>query len=352
MKQRIARYIGRFSISAILRGAFVIGTLMTLIVSCVSLYAWQAQNRQIRYALGDYFPRIQASFLIEGQLNTLVDELNEFLKAPDTAARLQLRNQITLHLSQIEAINRKLSGEDQVQIAAIVQQGQALLQRLDNALYTLFLARENVNTLSARIAWLHDDFSTELSSLSQDISWQQGSLLDQTEQDPSRAIALQGSLRKVQGELQLIYTLARLEGQIMDDLTGRLRDEQNESTESSADSHSYVRYLSYLKSGAESNETASDMYPSTVTLRQTIDELLAIGLSDSKMPGVLKDYRAAKAELAAATAEKDRILERFRTQLDVQLDNSHSQLQSLNHHLSGIMSYSGIIIIITALLAL
>lgn len=70
------------------------------------------------------------------------------------------------------------------------------------------------------------------------------------------------------------------------------------------------------------------------------------------MPGVLKDYRAAKAELAAATAEKDRILERFRTQLDVQLDNSHSQLQSLNHHLSGIMSYSGIIIIITALLAL
>ena len=28
----------------------------------------------------------------------------------------------------------------------------------------------------------------------------------------------------------------------MDDLTGRLRDEQNESTESSADSHSYVRY--------------------------------------------------------------------------------------------------------------
>lgn len=67
---------------------------------------------------------------------------------------------------------------------------------------------------------------------------------------------------------------------------------------------------------------------------------------------MLKDYRAAKAELAAATAEKDRILERFRTQLDVQLDNSHSQLQSLNHHLSGIMSYSGIIIIITALLAL
>ena len=353
MKQRIAHYIGRFSISGILRAAFVVGTLMTLIVSCVSLYAWQAQNRQIRYALGDYFPRIQASFLIEGQLNGIVDELNEFLKAPDTVARLQLRNRITTHLAQIDTINQKLTGQDQAQITAIVQQGQVLLQRLDNSLYTLFLARENVNTLSARIAWLHDDFNTELSSLSQDISWQQGSLLDQIEQDPSRATALQGSLRKVQGELQLIYTLARLEGQIMDDLTGRLRDEQNDSgTANSNDSHSYVRYLNYLKSGVQANETAQDMYPSTVTLRQTIDELLDIGLSDSKMPGVLNNYRAARAELAAATTEKDRILERFRTQLDVQLDNSHSQLQTLNHHLSNIMSYSGTIIIITALLAL
>lgn len=353
MKQRIAHYIGRFSISGILRAAFVVGTLMTLIVSCVSLYAWQAQNRQIRYALGDYFPRIQASFLIEGQLNGIVDELNEFLKAPDTVARLQLRNRITTHLAQIDTINQKLTGQDQTQITAIVQQGQVLLQRLDNSLYTLFLARENVNTLSAQIAWLHDDFNTELSSLSQDISWQQGSLLDQIEQDPSRATALQGSLRKVQGELQLIYTLARLEGQIMDDLTGRLRDEQNDSgTANSNDSHSYVRYLSYLKSGVQANETAQDIYPSTVTLRQTIDELLDIGLSDSKMPGVLNNYRAARAELAAATTEKDRILERFRTQLDVQLDNSHSQLQTLNHHLSNIMSYSGTIIIITALLAL
>ena len=147
---------------------------------------------------GDYFPRIQASFLIEGQLNTLVDELNEFLKAPDTAARLQLRNQITLHLSQIEAINRKLSGEDQVQIAAIVQQGQALLQRLDNALYTLFLARENVNTLSARIAGCmmisvpNSVRCHRISAGSRALCW-----IRQSRIRP--AIALQGSLRKVQG---------------------------------------------------------------------------------------------------------------------------------------------------------
>ena len=351
MKQRFVNYIGRFSISSILRSAFLLGTVLTLIVSCVSLYSWQAQNKQIRYALGDYFPRIQASFLIEGQLNTLVDELNEFLKAPNTGARLELHNQITAHLAQIEIINQKLTANDQAQITAIVSQSQSLLRRLDSALYTLFLAREKLNTLSARINWLHDDFNTELNSLSQDISWQQGSLLDQIEQDPARATALQGNLRKVQGELQLIYTLARLEGQIIDDLSARLRDVQNE-TDIDTNSLGYIRYLSYLKSSVAANESEFDRYPSAVTLRQTIDELLEIGLSESKMPSVLQNYRQARIALATVSAEKEQILERFRTQLDAQLGNSHQQLQTLNSHLANIMSFSGTTIIITALMAL
>ncbi|EKT60708.1 two-component system sensor histidine kinase PgtB [Providencia burhodogranariea] len=353
MKQYIVNYMGRFSISGILRGAFIMGTLLTLIVSCVSLYAWQAQNRQIHYALGDYFPRIQSSFLIEGQLNRLVDELNEFLKAPNTATRLQLRNQITAHLTQIEAFNQKLTGRDQAQIADIVSQSQDLLQRLDKALYSLFLAREKINMLSSRITWLHDDFNAELNSLSQDISLQQGSLLDKIEQEPSQTVALQSRLRNVQGELQLIYTLARLEEKITNILIGSLNDMQNQpSQEEVAEDGGYVRYLRYLKSNVEANAATFNLYPSAVTLRQTIDELLNIGLSDSKMLGTLHNYQAAKAELAVVTTEKERILARFRSQLDLQLGSSHLQLQTLNHHLADIMSLSGTIIIITALLAL
>ncbi|SPY76931.1 two-component system sensor histidine kinase PgtB [Providencia rustigianii] len=353
MKTALINLIGRFSITAILRGAFIAGTIMTLIVSCVSLYAWQEQNKQIRYALGDYFPRMQASFLIEGQLNTLVNELNEFLKAPNTSTRLQLRNQITAHLAQIETFNQKLTGQDHQQIALIVTQSQDLLHRLDRALYALFLAREKVNTLSSRINWLHDDFNTELNSLSQDISLQQGSLLDKIEQDPRQAKGLQSRLRNVQGELQLIYTLARLEEQITNALTGRLNDIQGElAHEEPVDVGGYARYLQYLKSNLQANEPAFNLYPSSVTLRQTIDELLDIGLSDSQMLGVLQNYQTAQAELNVVTAEKDRILADFRSQLDLQLGSSHLQLQTLNHRLAKIMSWSGTTIIITAGLAL
>ncbi|VTM71342.1 Phosphoglycerate transport system sensor protein pgtB [Raoultella planticola] len=75
---RLPGFIRNLTISASLRGAFLTGALLTLVVSGVSLYSWHEQSSQIRYALNDYFPRIQTSFLIENSLNTLVDQLNEF----------------------------------------------------------------------------------------------------------------------------------------------------------------------------------------------------------------------------------------------------------------------------------
>jgi phosphoglycerate-specific signal transduction histidine kinase len=44
--------------------------------------------------------------LIEGNLNLVVDQLNEFLLAPNTTVRLQLRNQIISHLDKIEVLSR------------------------------------------------------------------------------------------------------------------------------------------------------------------------------------------------------------------------------------------------------
>ncbi len=59
----------QISISSSLRGAFLTGALLTLIVSSVSLYSRHEQSSQIRYSLDEYFPRIHAAFLIEGNLN-------------------------------------------------------------------------------------------------------------------------------------------------------------------------------------------------------------------------------------------------------------------------------------------
>lgn len=338
----------RITISSILRWAFAFGAVLTLFVSAVSLYSWNEQRQQIRYALNEYFPKIQASFQLEENLNALIQELNEFQHAPNTSARIQMRDQIAHRLDTIEQASHRLTPENQQQLAITLRHSRELLSQLDSALYSNFLAKEKVTEIAARINWLHDDFNNELTSLSQDISWQQGSLIDQLTQKTSstKSQQLQTTLRNVQDELQLVYALAHIETQIVDDL----REQLNNTNIDSLNNH--VRYLSYLKQTAESNMQSLAKHPSTITLRQTIDELLSLGIADKKMPAILQERAAALALLEQTIDAKEQTLSRFRTQIENQLGSSHQELQTFNQRLGHIMSISGLLIAIATLLAL
>lgn len=82
----------------------------------------------------------------------------------------QLRNQIIQHLDKIERLSQGLSPAERQQLGVILQDSRALLAELDRVLYNMFLVREKVGELAARIDWLHDDFTTELNSLVQDFT--------------------------------------------------------------------------------------------------------------------------------------------------------------------------------------
>ncbi|BBV29898.1 Phosphoglycerate transport system sensor protein pgtB [Citrobacter werkmanii] len=347
----ILQRLRQLNISSSLRGAFLTGALLTLSVSCVSLYSWHEQSSQIRYSLDDYFPRVHSAFLIEGNLNLVVDQLNEFLLAPNTTVRLQLRNQIISHLDKIETLSRGLQPAEQQQLAVILQDSRALMAELDRVLYNMFLVREKVSELSARIDWLHDDFNTELNSLVQDFTWQQGTLLDQIEAKSGDAALYLKRAREVQNEQQQVYTLARIENQIVDDL----RDRLNELKSGSDDGmlvENHIRYLENLKKTADENIRTLDDWPSTITLRQTIDELLEIGMMKNKMPDTMRDYVAAQKALIDANHAREATLGRFRTLLEAQLGSSHQQMQMFNQRLEQIVRVSGGLILLATLLAL
>ncbi|HBY7755042.1 hypothetical protein B6I80_22205 [Klebsiella pneumoniae] len=341
----------QISISSSLRGAFLTGALLTLIVSSVSLYSWHEQSSQIRYSLDEYFPRIHAAFLIEGNLNLVVDQLNEFLLAPNTTVRLQLRNQIIQHLDKIERLSQGLSPAERQQLGVILQESRALLAELDRVLYNMFLVREKVGELAARIDWLHDDFTTELNSLVQDFTWQQGTLLDQIEARQGDARQYLKRAREVQNEQQQVYTLARIENQIVDDLRDRL-NELKSGNDDGMLVETHIRYLENLKKTADENIRALDDWPSTITLRQTIDELLEIGMVKNNMPDTMRDYVSAQKALVEASRSREATLGRFRTLLEAQLGSSHQQMQMFNQRMAQIVRVSGGLILVATLLAL
>lgn len=53
----------------------------------------------------------------------------------------------------------------------------------------------------------------------------------------------------------------------------------------------HIRYLENLKKTSDENIRALDDWPSTITLRQTIDELLEIGMVKNKMPDTMARLR-------------------------------------------------------------
>lgn len=339
------------SISTSLRCAFLMGALLTLIVSSVSLYSWHEQSSQIRYSLDEYFPRIHSAFLIEGNLNLVVDQLNEFLQAPNTTVRLQLRTQIIQHLDTIERLSRGLSSRERQQLTVILQDSRSLLSGLDRALYNMFLLREKVSELSARIDWLHDDFTTELNSLVQDFTWQQGTLLDQIASRQGDTAQYLKRSREVQNEQQQVYTLARIENQIVDDLRDRL-NELKSGRDDDTQVETHLRYFENLKKTADENIRMLDDWPGTITLRQTIDELLDMGIVKNKMPDTMREYVTAQKALEDASRTREATLGRFRTLLEAQLGSTHQQMQMFNQRMEQIVRVSGGLILVATALAL
>ncbi|ROP49986.1 two-component system phosphoglycerate transport system sensor histidine kinase PgtB [Enterobacter sp. BIGb0383] len=339
------------SISGSLRGAFLVGALLTLVVSGASLYSLHEQSAQTRYSLDDYFPRIHSAFLIEGNLNLVVDQLNEFLLAPNTTVRLQLRKQIVQHLDKIEQLSQGLQRAERQQLTEILQESHTLLSGLDRVLYNLFLVREKVAELSARVNWLHEDFTSEMNSLVQDFTWQQGTLLDQIEAQKGDAAQYLKRSREVQDEQQQVYTLARIENQIVDDLRDRLNALQSDNDDD-IQVETHIRYLQNLKQTADENIRTLNNWPSTITLRQTIDELLDIGMVKNRMPDTLRDYVAARRALVEASRAREITLGRFRTLLEAQLGSSHRQMQMLNQRMEQTVRISSGLILVATLLAL
>lgn len=339
------------TIGTSLRLAFAFSAILTLFVSVVSLYSWHEQNSQVRYALDDYFPRIQASFLFEENLTALVNEFNELQQTNNTNSRMQVRMQIEQRLQKIQAISPHLDPQHQNALSQQVINSRKLLDNLDKALYDNNQEKEKLDIISSRINWLHDDFNTELNTLTQDLSWQQSSLLNQLsrEKDRRENQILQKSLHGVQDELQLVFTLSHIEAQIVDTLKeiANTNDAENESL------NQHINYLNYLKHSVDENVRALSVYSSTITLHQTVYSLLELGTQQNYLPGTLATRRQAQQTLESTIREKERVLMQIRGQLEMQLGNSHQQLQTFNLRLEKIMQISGLLIfgaMVTALL--
>lgn len=68
----------------------------------------------------------------------------------------------------------------------------------------------------------------------------------------------------------------------------------------------HLRYFENLKKTADENIRMLDDWHGTITLRQTIDELLDMGIVKNKMPDTMREYVAAQKALEDASRTRKR----------------------------------------------
>ncbi|VTR57877.1 Phosphoglycerate transport system sensor protein pgtB [Serratia fonticola] len=92
-----------------------------------------------------------------------------------------------------------------------------------------------------------------------------------------------------------------IENQIVDALT-RLASTrlQSGSEEPTSVAEHVPLPFAYLQKTANESMQGLQAHPSTITLRQTIDELLETGIAENSMPAAMKNYHQAQRALTLA----------------------------------------------------
>lgn len=345
------RRLFQMSISNNIRMVFIVSTLLTLFVSAVSLYSWYEQSIQVRFSINDYFPRVRSAFNIEKNLGAMEARLNDYISTDDKDTQEKYHKQIIGYIDEIERVSKQTPIATKQKLNVILHESRQLLEDISNALYIVSINREKIAEISRRIDDLHDDFTTEVGSVMQEVTWQQRALLEQAALRRNDNTVLYKQLQEVQREQIYLYQLTQTETQVVTFLRAWL-DENDHSVSDLDENSDHLLYLENLKKIATESTAILKVYPGTVSLRQNIDELMDVGLNDDQVPGVIRNYVASKQALSMLKKMKSEKLLHLRGIIEAQLSRSHQQLLQFSQHLERVILISGGLILAAMILAL
>lgn len=331
-------------IGSCLQWSFRFCALLICLIGIVCIYSWNKQNQQIHYALEDYIPKIQSSTRLDENLNILFNEFNQFAKSDNIQSRLLLKERILLRLKKLNQLSEQLPAERQLPFKNNINKIEMLLAELEDNLSAYHIVLNQLSETQTYIYWLHDDFNQEVSSLIQDISLQQTYLLDQLKNNSRDQQDVYKTFNRIHEELNFIANLTLTENKVI-----KILEQMTDKTNlSNLDNN--IHYLTYLNQS--NREQLSDLTNSMVTLRQIIQELFNIGLSDHQLPIILEQYNDAMNNLNHLTEKKDDVLNTIKETLEQQLDNDHGQLIQVSNKVRSASNMSMLIIMITIVIVI
>lgn len=343
------KWFKQLNISTGLQFCFMLSAFLSLFVGIVGLYTWEQQRNEISIAIDNDFPKVQAAFQVEEQINLLQNAFLELNSVNNVSERLDWKIKTEMKLTALKKIIMELQSDVEPELFSILSQLSLILEQLSNGLEKRLESNDNFKRILTKINWLHDDFHNEFTALLQEMSWQQSTLINniQVNNIPNNQAEANAfsELKKLQQELQLVYGLVTYEDQIVSELKNQIISYQIHSDKMQ---QNYLAYLSVL---VDDKIKKLDIQSSTYTIKQIIDELITIGLDDSQLPHQLEKRRALNAEQQKLIGQKDELVSELKNKVRKQVGNSQKQLSMIQNIVEKSTHISGRIILISMIIA-
>lgn len=338
------KWIKGLDLSQGLQFSFGLSTLLCLFVGCIGLFTWQQQRSEINVALVENFPKVQAAFQAEEHINLLDNSFIRLENAGNTAEKIDGYNQAKLRLSELNKLINELKDQLDDNLGGILLEQGQVLEKLSSNISDSLVLKEAFNQVLAKINWLDAELDQEFTALLQEIHWQQFTLVKNLAKDSTNNEQL-NLLNRLQQELILVNDLTQSHIQLIQEIKKpiEIKDLQNKGH--------FEQQLNHLAWLINQRIEQLHSHSSSHTIKQIIDELLAIGLNKEQLPTLLSRYQQLQQEKLLLIDNKQRIFDDFREKIRVQIGDSKKQIHLLHQIVEQSTKFNGVVILISLLLA-
>lgn len=338
------KWIKGLDLSQGLQFSFGLSTLLCLFVGCIGLFTWQQQRSEINVALVENFPKVQAAFQAEEHINLLDNSFIRLENAGNTAEKIDGYNQAKLRLSELNKLINELKDQLDDNLGGILLEQGQVLEKLSSNISDSLVLKEAFNQVLAKINWLDAELDQEFTALLQEIHWQQFTLVKNLAKDSTNNEQL-NLLNRLQQELILVNDLTQSHIQLIQEIKKsiEIKDLQNKGH--------FKQQLNHLAWLINQRIEQLHSHSSSHTIKQIIDELLAIGLNKEQLPTLLSRYQQLQQEKLLLIDNKQRIFDDFREKIRVQIGDSKKQIHLLHQIVEQSTKFNGVVILISLLLA-
>ncbi|PSW13907.1 HAMP domain-containing protein [Photobacterium sanctipauli] len=237
--------------------------LLTISVSLIAIINWESLDDRIQALVDKHIPTLRASYQLERNTAGLQAALNLLSNNTDPVMHADLKQNINEKLNQISiAINQTSSlafhpavkSEHETLLEDIKAYADLLYQR-NTHLYVLAQTENNIK-------WLHQDLIDELNPIRQEVEWQLTRML------PNAIVS--SAVNEVMTEFSLIQSITVKENELHQLVQEIIRQRQDR------DLSNAFYFIGYKTEEVSKMSHSLSHYPSTVSYRQLLNELIAI----------------------------------------------------------------------------